>query len=88
MPADAVIPVHDATTPLPDEVRTMEAVEEETMLPAESSTFTAGCVVRGDCDAPATGSVVNTSCVAGPGPVGLKEVLGNDVTPPPEAVNV
>ena len=53
-PAAAVSPVHNESVP-PDAVKLIEAVEDVTTLPAESSTFTMGCVVSAVPAGPATG---------------------------------
>jgi hypothetical protein len=51
------------------------AVDDVTTLPAESSNFTTGWLVKTDSDAPATGDDVTANCVAIPGPVGVKLAL-------------
>jgi hypothetical protein len=86
-PAAAVKPVQDDKVP-PEDVRLIEAVDEVTTLPAESSTFTTGCAVRAAPDAPAAGWVVKTNWLATPGPVGEKLPLGDDVKVPDVAVKV
>jgi hypothetical protein len=59
-PAAAVKPVQDERMP-PVGLRMIEAVDDVTTLPAESSTFTTGWTVRAAPDAPAMGWVVKTS---------------------------
>jgi hypothetical protein len=86
-PADAVRPEHDASVP-PEGVNEITAVDEVTMLPAESSTLTIGWDVNAVPDTPATGEVVKTSWLAGPGPVGVKLLLGADVSDPDVATTV
>ena len=86
-PAAAVNPVQDASVP-PEAVKLIEAVDDVTTLPAESSTFTTGCVVSAVPAGPATGWVVKANWLAAPGPVGENEVLGKEVKPPAVAVNV
>jgi hypothetical protein len=86
-PAEAVRPEHPASVP-PDGVSEITALDVDTTLPAESSMLTVGCVVKAVPDTPATGDVVKTSCVAGPGPVGEKLLLGAEVSDPDVATIV
>jgi hypothetical protein len=88
-PAVAVKPVQEEKVPVRFVVvRVIEAVDEVTTLPAESSTFTTGWTVNAAPDTPATGWVVKTNLLATPGPVGEKLALGNDVRVPAVAVKV
>ena len=72
----------------PEDVKLIEAVDQVTTLPAESSTFTTGWTVKAAPDTPATGWVVKTNWLATPGPVGEKLLLGDDVRVPAVAVKV
>jgi hypothetical protein len=87
IPAEAVNPVQPDSAP-PEDFNVIDAVDDVTMLPAESSTFTTGWVVKAVPDTPATGWVVNTNWLAGPGPVGEKLLLGTEVNEPSDAVTV
>ena len=59
-PAEAVRPEQAASVP-PEDVNVITAVEDVTVLPAESSTLMTGWVVKAVPDTPATGEVVTTS---------------------------
>ena len=82
-PATAVRLVHPASDPSEagEADKVIVAEEDVTTFPPESSTLIIGWVINSDSEAPATGEVVNTSCVARPGPVGVKEELVAEVSP-------
>jgi hypothetical protein len=88
-PAVAVNPVHDVRLPVEGEgASVIEAVDEVTTLPAESSIFTIGWTVIGEPESPATGCKVKTSWLGAPGPVGENVLLGKDVSESAAAVAV
>src|SRR5665213_3164008 len=64
-PEAAVRPAHEASVPL-EALREIVVVALVTMLPAESSTFTTGCVDRTAPEAPPTGWVVKTNFAGAP----------------------
>jgi hypothetical protein len=73
--------------PPPPDTSVTAADDDVTTLPPESSILMTGWVVKSDSDAPATGCVVKTSCVATPAPAGEKLALV-DESAPDEAVKV
>jgi hypothetical protein len=79
-PATAVKPLQEANVP-PKGVNVTVTFAVVTTLPPESMTVMTGSTANGDCDAPATGSVVKTNVVAVPALVTLKPLLVADVKP-------
>ena len=65
--------VPSSVPPAPDWIATVTAtVELATLLPAESSIVTTGCVGSKVPDAPLVGAVVRSNSVARPYPVGVR----------------
>jgi hypothetical protein len=73
-PETALSPEHEASVP-PDALRVIVVEALVTTLPAESSTFTTGCVERTAPEAPAVGWVVKTSLATVPKVEGEKLTL-------------
>jgi hypothetical protein len=78
-PDTACTVAHPAESIPPEVVKVIGAVDDVTILPPESSTFTSPAV-KFDPDAPATGSVVKANWVGTPGTVGENTLLGADTT--------